>query len=111
VNQARQTARHAILFWGQVIDTEQMIISHKPPHSELSRLTEFPYSFNDNTRISRGMFKESMRLMGFKSVTSIEHRDTWLPQFLPYSLNANAPKTLDDELKTGSKHVVFLALR
>lgn len=104
-------AKRAILFWGQVIDTEQLIISHKPPHPELSRLTKFPHSFNDNTRISRGMFKESMRLMGFKSVIEIEHRNTWLPQFLPYSLDANAPKTLDEELKTGSKHVAFLALK
>jgi len=104
-------ARRAILFWGQVLDTEELIISHKPPHSELSRLTSFPHSFNDNTRISRGMFLESMRLMGFKSVTEIEHRNTWLPQFLPYSLDANPPRTLDDELKTGSKHIALLALR
>lgn len=104
-------ARHAILFWGQVIDTDQLIISHKPPHPELSRLTKFPHSFNDNTRISRGLFEESMRLMGFKSVVEVEHRNTWLPQFLPYSFNSNPPKTLDEELKTGSKHVAFLALR
>lgn len=104
-------ARRAILFWGQILDTEQLIISHKPPHPELSRLTSFPHGFNDNTRISRGMFKESMRLMGFKSVTEIEHRNTWLPQFLPYSLDANAPRTLDEELKTGSKHIALLALR
>lgn len=104
-------ARQAILFWGQVIDSEQMIISHKSPHPELSRLTKFPHSFNDNTRISRGMFQESMRLMGFKSVMELEHRNTWLPQFLPYSLDSNAPKTLDEELKTGSKHTAFLALR
>lgn len=104
-------AKRAILFWGQVIDTEQLIISHKPPHPELSRLTKFPHSFNDNTRISRGMFYESIRLMGFNQVKEIEYRNTWLPQFLPYALDANSPKTLDEELKTGSKHDAFLALR
>lgn len=104
-------AKRGILFWGQVVDTEQLIISYNQPHSELSRLTNFPHSFNDNTRISRGMFKESMRLMGFNKVIEIEHRNSWLPQFLPYSLDSSPPKTLSGELETGSKHVVFLALR
>ena len=104
-------ARRGILFWGQVIDTEQLIISYKQPHSELSRLTDFPHCFNDNTRISRGMFKESMKLMGFNSVIEIEPRNTWLPQYLPYSFDLNPPKTLVRELETGSKHVAFLALR
>lgn len=104
-------AKRAILFWGQLLDTEQLLVSYKPPHPELSRLTSFPHGFNDNTRISLGMFKESMRLMGFKSVTEIAHRNTWLPQFLPYSLDAHPPKTLDEELKTGSRHVALLALR
>jgi hypothetical protein len=62
-------AKEAIFFWGQMLDTDELAISYQPPHEELSTFHTFPYCFNDNTRISKGLFRESARLMGFREVT------------------------------------------
>ena len=104
-------AQEALLFWGQIIDSDTMIISYNPPHMELSRLSSFPNSFNDNTRVSRGMFMHAMAAMGFKNIVEIPWQSAWLPPRLPYSFAASYESGLDAELRTGSPHVAYLAMR
>ncbi len=58
-----RVADKAILFFGRVVNTDALLVGYFPPHPSLSGLTDFR-SFNDNTRFSMGMFKESMRLCG-----------------------------------------------
>jgi SAM-dependent methyltransferase len=94
----------AILFWGQVVESENLLISYRPPHAALSQFRTFPICFNDNTRLSRGLFYKSLELLGFRDIVEIPARDSWLK--LPYTA-----ETLDDELRRGSRHVALLALR
>lgn len=94
----------AILFWGQVVESEHLLVSYNPPQAGLSRFSAFPSGFNDNTRLSRGLFYKSLELLGFRDIVEIPARDSWLK--LPYTA-----KTLDDELRSGSRHVALLALR
>jgi SAM-dependent methyltransferase len=106
-----KAARRAILFWGQVIDSDLMLVTYKAPHPDLSRLTTFPLGFNDNTRVSGGLFRQSMALMGFREVVELETKETWLPEFMPRSFDAAKPQSLQEELAKGSRHVAYLALR
>lgn len=106
-----EIANEALFFWGQIVDTDNMIVSFNRPHLGLSNLTEFPHSFNDNTRISRGLFLESMRQMEFKTVIEIPWRENWLPKRLPYHFNDNHAADLSAELGTGSPHIAYLAMR
>jgi len=99
-------AHKAILFWGQMVDTDELLVAYSPPHANLSSLTEFPVCFNDNTRISRGLFEQSMKLMGFREIIEIPPRDTWV-----LGLHESRGIPLDQEIKTGSRHVALLAMR
>jgi SAM-dependent methyltransferase len=102
---ARVTEK-ALLFWGQIVDSDAMFVSYQPPHPNLSTLPDFPHCFNDNTRLSMGMFREAMRLSGFSNVIEIPPRPTWLE-----GLFHRPFPTLESELKGGSRHVVLLATR
>jgi SAM-dependent methyltransferase len=104
--ESARVARKAILFWGQIVDTEALVVAYQPPHASLSTLLDFPYCFNDNTRISMGIFREAMRLTGFADVTEIPSRPTWLPGLFDRPF-----PTLEQELLNGSRHVVLLATR
>lgn len=94
----------AILFWGQVVDSERLLVAYNPPQPGLSRFSTFPIGFNDNTRLSRGLFYKSLELLGFREIVEIPERDSWLR--LPYTA-----ATLDEELARGSRHIALLALR
>lgn len=97
-------AKEAIFFWGQMLDTEELLVAHRAPHPNLSAPLPFPFCFNDNTRISRGMFREAARLMGFREVLFLAPRPHWL--------FANTPaRSLEEEARTGSPHVAALAMR
>jgi len=100
-----RVAKKGILFWGQLVDTDKFLISYQPRHPNLSKLTQFPVCFNDNTRLSVGLFKESMRLMGFNNIMEIPARDAWIPELL------KPAESLDDELLRGSRHFAMLATR
>ncbi len=78
---AAKRADKAILFWGQIVDTDALVVSYQPPHQNLSSLTDFPVCFNDNTRLSRGLFDLSLRLLGFGHIIEITPRETWFGQF------------------------------
>lgn len=95
-----------IVFWGQMVDTERLLISYQSPHPSLSSLTDFPHSFNDNTRISVGMFREAARQMGFRDVVEIKPKSTWL-----LALSASRDIPLEQELGEGSRHVALMAIR
>lgn len=103
---AGRITRGGILFWGQVIDSEDMLVCFQPPHPDLSTLTKFPLAFNDNTRLSLGLFRESARQMGFKRVVRIEPRPTWLTE-----LCRDRGVSLDREIHEGSTHMALLAVR
>jgi len=101
-----RVSRKGILFWGQIVDSDALLVAYRPPHPNLSGLTDFPHCFNDNTRLSMGMFREAMRLTGFPNVQEIPWQKTWLPGLF------NRPhSTLERELVEGSRHVVLLATR
>lgn len=97
-------AREAIFFWGQMLDTEKFLISYNPPHASLSTETVFPFRFNDNTRISRGLFREAAEQMGFTKVSFLKPREHWL-------LTGTPATDLEREITTGSAHVAVLAMR
>jgi SAM-dependent methyltransferase len=96
----------AILFWGQVINTDSTIICYSKPHPNLSNLTDFPNCFNDNTRVSRGMFRESARLLGFSEVIQIPPQLTWISE-----LCNDRDIDLESEFKNGSPHMALLLVR
>ena len=62
--------------------------------------------FNDNTRLSRGLFELSLRQLGFGHIIEIAPRETWLAQ-----LHTKTTLPLEQELKRGSRHVALLAMR
>ena len=97
-------ATEAIFFWGQMIATDALTIAYTRPHPNLGGQQSFPYGFNDNTRISRGLFELSMRQMGFREVIEIPYRPHWA--FGPHDAG-----NLENEIRTGSGHVALLAVR
>jgi SAM-dependent methyltransferase len=97
-------SKEAIFFWGQMVDTDALTIAYNPPHPNLGGKQSFPYGFNDNTRISRGLFELSTRLMGFREVIEFPYRPHW--PFGPHDAG-----DLENEIKTGSSHLALLAVR
>ena len=93
----------AILFWGQMLSSDHLLVSYQQPHTALSLPRLFPHCFNDNTRISRGLFDLAMRRLGFREVIELtgEH---WLKELM-------APTVFPDEVSTGSQHRALLAVR
>jgi len=68
-----------VFFWGQMLDTDEYLIAYNEPNRFKATMRKFPHGFDDNTRISRGLFRKSAELMGFGKIVEIGHRDTWLP--------------------------------
>jgi SAM-dependent methyltransferase len=70
-------AKEAVFFWGQMLDTDDYLIAYNEPN----RFNElpFPHGFDDNTRLSHGLFRRSAELMGFGDIVELPYRDTWLP--------------------------------
>jgi hypothetical protein len=97
--------RHALLFWGQLVDSNDLLVSYRKPHAGFG-LRRFPYAFNDNTRLSRGLFAFALSELGFTSTIEIEPRGTWL-------LEHHDPtrRSIKDELSGGSRHFALLAIR
>jgi SAM-dependent methyltransferase len=98
-------AREAIFFWGQTIESGEMLIALNTPHPHLSEKRPFPYNFNDNTRISRGLFEFTMGQMGFREIVEIPLQPDWLPFATPPAGD------LAQEIRDGSPHRAFLAMR
>lgn len=120
-------AREAIFFWDQVIDTDDLLVSFRPPHFALHG-RPFPFCFNDNTRMSRGLLELSLKQLGFKEIVELPWQDDWLSPYItsywPESLKPAAVAAcgaqgalaakgyaLKNELAYGSKHVPILAMR
>lgn len=97
-------AKEAIFFWGQILDTEELLVAYSAPHANLSDPRPFPFCFNDNTRISKGMFREAAHLMGFREVTFFSPRPHWF-------FNGTPAHNLETEVRIGSPHVAVLAVR
>jgi hypothetical protein len=70
-------ATEAVFFWGQMIDSDELLVGYDQPNR--FREEPFPWGFDDNTRLSRGLFRRSVELMGFREIVELPHRDTWLP--------------------------------
>jgi hypothetical protein len=120
-------AREAIFFWGQVINTDSLLVSYQTPHHALHD-RPFPYCFNDNTRISRGLMELSLKQLGFDKVVEIPWQDDWISPYItayspPYlgprvvaALSKAREKVLRafallNEIEITSKHVGILAMR
>jgi SAM-dependent methyltransferase len=104
---AARMANHAILFWGQVLDTPHLLISYNKPHHALSlQPTAFPNGFNDNTRLSLGLFAESALGLGFSKLIKIEPRATWLA-----ALSSKRDLPLETEISEISEHMALLLVR
>jgi hypothetical protein len=95
-------ANEAVFFWGQTIDTEHFVVSYNNPHPSLGVQGPFPYLFNDNTRISIGLFKHAMQNMGFSRLIEIPY-PPWIPE--------NVQPGVESELAHGSRHRSLLFMR
>ena len=72
-------AKEAVFFWGQMLDTDDYLIAYNEPNRFAMTNRQFPHGFDDNTRLSRGLFRRSAELMGFGNIVELPYRDTWLP--------------------------------
>jgi hypothetical protein len=70
-------ADEALFFWGQMIDSDEYLVGFNQPN-RFGR-EPFPWGFDDNTRLSTGLFRKSVELMGFREIVELPHRDAWLP--------------------------------
>jgi hypothetical protein len=70
-------ANEAVFFWGQMIDSDEYLVGYNEPNR--FRREPFPWGFDDNTRLSRGLFRRSVELMGFREIVELPYRETWLP--------------------------------
>jgi len=59
--------------------TSPHLIAYNEPNRFAFTNKQFPYGFDDNTRLSRGLFRRSAELMGFGNIVELPYRDTWLP--------------------------------
>jgi len=67
-------ADQAIFFFGQMVDSDALLISYQPPHPSLRRARPFPHDFNENTRLSRCLFERSMKELGFRAIVELPWR-------------------------------------
>jgi hypothetical protein len=95
-------ANEAVFFWGQVIDTGHFLVSYKNPHPNLGSARPFPYGFNDNTRLSMGLFQYAMESMGFSRQVEIPY-DPWIPD--------NMDSNIESQLALGCQHRALLFCR
>jgi hypothetical protein len=95
-------ANEAVFFWGQVIDSDHFIVSYNKPHTNLGGAYPFPYAFNDNTRLSLGLFKHAMHSMGFSRLMEVPYT-SWIPEY--------TGRNLDSELAGVSRHRALLFMR
>jgi hypothetical protein len=95
-------ANEAVFFWGQVIDSEHLLVSYNKPHPNLGNPYPFPYAFNDNTRISLGLLKHAMESMSFSRVMEVPYT-TWIPEYTGHDLSS--------EVGCVSRHRAFLFMR
>lgn len=98
-------ARKAVFYWGQVLNSDQFVISYNPPHRALSNLTEFPHNFNDNTRVSYALLKAAMGWSGFSHILELKHQNSWI------TVPEGPGGSLEEEIKSGSPHKSLLFLR
>jgi hypothetical protein len=118
-------ASEAVFFFGQVIDTDELIVSYQKPDPILALRdleVRFPYRYNDNTRLSRGLLYNAFEDMGFKEIVEFPWRSEWLPPYFdmrmrePVLEGEARPEVcqawkLASELRRGSKHMAVLAMR
>jgi hypothetical protein len=121
-------ATDAIFHFGQVIDTDALIVAYLPPQPALGRDDmPFPLRFNSDVRISRGLLYYGLEEMGFKNIHELPWSDDWLPPYI--NPNQREPRLEDRlpgcnfpndverawklqvELRQGSTHTAILATR
>jgi SAM-dependent methyltransferase len=101
---AASLATEAVFYWGQVLESDHLLIAYNEPHPSLGDFWKFPYRFNDNTRISYGLLRHSMRELGFPKMIEVQHKN-WIP--LPATWEPN----LECDLRIGSPHRGILFTR
>jgi SAM-dependent methyltransferase len=96
-------ANEAVFYWGQVVDSEHFLVAYNRPHPSLGGPQTFPYGFNDNTRVSIGLFKYAMESMGFSRLLEVPFK-TWIPE--------DPGDDLESELaNASSRHRALLFMR
>lgn len=108
---AGRHAKEAIFFMGQVLDSEYFLVSYQKPHESLGAAAAFPFAFNDNTRVSRGLLWHAFEQMGFSDIVELPWQADWLPQRFGESPSVNGGNPLAHDLRHGSRHIAMLAMR
>jgi hypothetical protein len=112
-------AKEAIFFFDQVIDTDALLVAYSKPREGFDELGSFPYRFNSETRLSRGLLYHAFEELGFPNIVEIPHDYEWLTGVLWHS---QVPEGMHKEwrpywklgaelLPGGSRHSAVLAMR
>jgi hypothetical protein len=116
-------ANEAVFYFGQVVDTDALIVCYLKPHPTLGEYgKKFPYRFNDGTRLSRGLLYHAFEEIGFSNIYEFPWKSEWLSPYIyqyqtdPILEHETRPDVLkawkiNCELLQGSKHVAILATR
>lgn len=116
-------ASEAIFYFGQLIDTDALLVSYLRPHPALGREDEiFPYRFNSDVRLSKSLLYHGFEEMGFREIVELPWSNDWLSPY--YSAGYWQPEMpvegpsevrrawrLDTELRETSRHLAILAMR
>lgn len=115
-------AKEAIFLWEQLIDTEEILITYRPPHPSLVHhetpgSASFPHFFNECTAVSRGFLELALKSMGFKNLTYLSGE--WTPVYAePQEVPPDTPEAarhavsvLDQIRGRMRQHVAVLATR
>lgn len=70
-------ARRGVFLYTGMADSDDYTIHYAEPN-KFSRDVPFPYGFDNDTGLSRGLLYKSMEWMGFKEVVKVPRRDSWL---------------------------------
>jgi SAM-dependent methyltransferase len=73
-------ARKAVFLFTSVgSESDELTIHYQPPN-RFYKDRVFPYNFDDNTSLSRGLLYQSMEWMGFTEVVEMPYQESWLPR-------------------------------
>jgi len=72
-------ARKGVFLFTGMAESDDFTIHYNYPN-KFYKDRVFPYNFDNDTGLSRGLLFKSMEWMGFTKVVEIPYRETWLPR-------------------------------
>jgi len=72
-------ARKAVFLFAGMADEDQLTIHYSHPN-RFYKDRPFPYGFDNDTGLSRGLLYKSMEWLGFKERVEVPYRESWLPR-------------------------------